>query len=80
MGIQGIWYDRPKDRWRVRLYYRGKVCYCVYCCSFELALSAYHAGKARQAEIAQKKPEAKSFLDNIVERMLENDCKSCTNS
>lgn len=79
-GIKGIWYDATRNRYRVRLYHKGKVCYREYRSSYELALSAYYEGKARQSKIARSKPKAESFLDNLVKGMLKNDCQPCTDS
>ena len=54
---KGIYYERSKHRWRVRLYKAGTVVHLSYYKSFPEALENYQKAKDIQRESKQKKLE-----------------------
>ena len=43
---KGLWFDKPKKRWRVRLYNRKQIMYLKYFSVYELALRDYLEARA----------------------------------
>lgn len=61
--VRGIWYEKSRDRWRVKLYRSGELIERSYHKTYELAFEAWKNAKASDKDvIAHEREVINRFL------------------